>query len=80
MTDWANDPNNDYDLVIEILHNDIDVGVIHKGKDGYVLKWYANKNDLSVPLDWFAKLIEGARRDLKVAKENFMKIENSEKE
>lgn len=82
MTEWSadilTDPDNDYEMIIEILYNDVDVGVIREGKDGLVLKWYANQDDISVPLDWLANLINRARIDLKLIKERLKEVEKEE--
>ncbi len=55
--DITNDPNNDYNLMVEILHNGEDIAVIHKGEEGMELKWYAHKDDLIIPLEWILNLL-----------------------
>lgn len=61
--DFANDPFDDYNLIVEILHNDEDVAVIKQGENGLEVKWYANKNDLVVPFDWlFGLFLEAKNR------------------
>ncbi|NLD49816.1 MAG: hypothetical protein GX660_21935 [Clostridiaceae bacterium] len=44
--DFANDPFDDYNLIVEILFNDEDVAVIKQGKDGLEMKWYATDKDI----------------------------------
>jgi len=73
--DYTNDPNNDYELVIEILYNDLDVGMICMGEKGLVLKWYASQVDINVPLDWFANLLSKARTDLKLTPKKINEVE-----
>ena len=77
--DYANDPNNDFELIVEILYNDLDIGVIHEGKDGLELKWYEHQEAISVPLEWFANLINKVRVELPAAS-NRVKEKDNEKE
>jgi len=55
--DFTNDPLNDFEIVVEILHNDEDVAIIRRGEGGLQLKWYAHKEDLVVPLDWLEQIV-----------------------
>ncbi len=64
--DFANDPKNDYALIVEILHNGEDVAVIKNGKYGLELIWFAHGNDLIIPLDWLLGLINEASKRLKI--------------
>mgnify|MGYP000901461224 CR=1 FL=1 len=50
--DFANDPFDDYNLIVEILFNDEDVAVIKQGKDGLEMKWYATDKDIIIPVEW----------------------------
>lgn len=65
--DWSaqycNDPEHDYDLVIEILYKDEDVAMI-RYREELELIWFANKNHVSIPVDWLAELFISAKRDL----------------
>lgn len=63
--DIVNNPNDDYNLVVEILYNEVDVAVIYKSEDELLLKYYANKDDLVVPVDYMIKLLEDAKVRLK---------------
>lgn len=62
--DYANDPYNDYEMIVEILYNDEDIAVIRQGEGGLELKWYAHQNDLVVPLEWIADLFTEAKKRL----------------
>lgn len=62
--DFTNDPLNDYELIVEILCDDKDVAVIRQGTNGIELKWYANKQDLIVPIDWITNLLFETKRRL----------------
>jgi hypothetical protein len=64
--DFANDPSNDFEFMVEILYDDKDVAVIRRGEEGLELKWYANKKDLVIPLDWISEtFIEAKKRLIK---------------
>ena len=62
--DFTNDPFKDYEMIIEILCNGEDVAVIRQGENGLELKWYANHEDLMVPLDWITGLLVEAQKKL----------------
>lgn len=63
--DFVNDPNNDFEVVIEILYEDKDVAVIRQGDDGLEIHWYENTKRLVVPVDWLVKLLIDAKNNLK---------------
>lgn len=63
--DFANDPYNDYSPIVEILYDDKDVAVIIQGKDGLELKWYPNKRELIIPLQWLCGIIIEFEKRLK---------------
>jgi len=62
--DFVNDPNNDFEVVIEILYKDKDVGVIRQGGDGLEFHWYENTERLVIPVDWLIKLLNDAKDKL----------------
>lgn len=62
--DIVNNPNDDYNLMIEILYNEVDVAVIYKCDDELILKYYASKDDLVIPVDYLIKLLEDAKARL----------------
>ena len=55
--DYVNDPYNDFEIVVEILYNDKDVGVIYKGEHGLEIKWYGNNKSLVIPVEWLVLLL-----------------------
>lgn len=61
---FVNNPHNDYELIVEITHDDEDVALIRRGKNGLEMKWYVTKSDLIVPLEWILEIIIKAKRDL----------------
>lgn len=62
--DFANDPFDDYNLIVEILFNNEDVAVIKQGKDGLEMKWYATNKDLIIPVEWLNGLLSEANERL----------------
>lgn len=59
--DFVNDPNNDYEIVIELWYNRVNVALISKNDNRVELKWYANKNDLIIHVDWLNGLLIEAK-------------------
>jgi hypothetical protein len=62
--DFTNDPNNDYALIIEILCNREDVGVIKPGKHGLELIIFNHDQDIAIPFDWLLGLMNEAKTKL----------------
>jgi hypothetical protein len=65
MSQWAadftNDPNNNYELMVEILYNGEDVGVIKRGKSGMELVWFDHSMNLTVLFDWLLEIMNNAK-------------------
>ncbi|AIF51667.1 hypothetical protein [Pelosinus sp. UFO1] len=61
--DFVNDPNNDFDIVVDISYEDTIVAIIRQGKDGLEIHWYNNEN-LVIPVDWFVKLLVDVKDNL----------------
>lgn len=68
MNGWnaitVNDPDNDYDLMIEIEYKNSDVGCIKKTTSGFDLLWYSNSTNLVIPIDWLESVIQKAKKEL----------------
>jgi len=62
--DFANDPYDDYNIIVEILCDDRDVAAIKQSHDGLLIKWYPNSEELTIPLDWLSGLLLEAKRNL----------------
>ncbi len=62
---YINDPNQDYDLTLEIQLDDVDVGWIRRGEDGLELVWYAHPQHIKVPVTWLRELLQEAEETLK---------------
>jgi hypothetical protein len=58
--DFTNDPNHDYDLIIEISYLNEDVGIIKKTEFGPELVLFSHNKNIVVPINWLLKLIEEA--------------------
>lgn len=70
MSNWIanfiNDPNHDYDLMVEILYNNKDVAIITQEKQNLKFTWYANDKDIIIPFDWLFSVINEAKDVLMV--------------
>jgi len=62
---WVNDPYDDYNLTIEIICDNKDVALIKQSTQGLILKWHISPIGLVIPADWFAKLLQEAKRDIR---------------
>jgi hypothetical protein len=60
--DFANDPNDDYNLIIEILYDGEYVAVIKQSQQGLTMTWYPNKKPMTIPVDWLSKLFLEAKQ------------------
>jgi hypothetical protein len=61
--DFCNDPNDDYNLIVEILCDDEEIAVVRRGKNGLEIQWYPNAEKIVVPADWLNGLLtEAAKR------------------
>lgn len=63
--DYVNNPYNDFEIVVEILYNDKDVGVIYKDEQGVAIKWYENNEPLVIPVEWLVVLLMEVKSKLK---------------
>ena len=62
--DFSNDPDDNYNLVIEILQDEEYVARIKQTPQGLTIEWYPQKKLLLVPLDWLSKLLIEAQSSL----------------
>lgn len=60
---YCNDPEHDFDLVIEILYKDEIVAMI-RYRNELELIWFVNTDNLCIPVEWLSELLIGANRDL----------------
>jgi len=60
--DFGNDPDDDYNLIVEILYDEEYVAVIKQSPNGLILKWYPSEIELNIPVDWLMGLFEEAQR------------------
>jgi len=61
---WGNDPDDDYNLTLEVQCNEIEVSVIKQSQKGLILKWYISPKGFIMPVDWFSKLLLEGIRDI----------------
>ena len=61
---YVNNPKDDYNLVLEILYNDVDVALIYMSENGLNLKYYASEHDYIIPVDWLSGLLSDATKRL----------------
>lgn len=68
MTNWradvANDPHDDYNLVVEISYGDTHRASIVKRDGELVVRWYADESDVEIPADWLCEVLSKAKREL----------------
>jgi hypothetical protein len=56
--DFINDPSNDYELTVEILYGDQDIGIIKKGSGGLELILFPQSENVIIPFDWLFRLMK----------------------
>ena len=61
----GNDPNDDYNLIIEVQCDDKDVAVIRNINDEIVLRWYPQECETDIPVDWLVGLLTMAKESLR---------------
>jgi len=60
---WINNPDDDYNLVLEIYCDNEYVAIIKqskRGKQGIALIWDSSPKWLTIPVDWLSRLLQGA--------------------
>jgi hypothetical protein len=65
--DFINDPHSDSKLVIELLYNGEDIGVIKPGKHGLELILFDHRKNITIPCDWLLGLMNKANNEFKKA-------------
>jgi hypothetical protein len=60
--DFTNDPNDDYNPIVEILCDGEEIAVIRKGKEKLEIKWYPNEKELIIPFKWLLSLLTEAEK------------------
>ena len=63
--DYVNDPNKDFDLIVEICCNGEEIGIIVFEENELVINIYEHKKDIKIPVGWFCKLLNDAVKQLK---------------
>lgn len=58
VADIVNDPDNDYDLTIEILFQEVEIATIRKIDGDYKIIFYPTDEEIQIPIVWLSGLIE----------------------
>lgn len=61
VADYVNDPENDYDIMVEILSDDEEIAVIRKVDNEYKMIVYKTMNDVEIPLIWLKDVIQSLK-------------------
>ena len=61
---FVNDPDDNYNVVFEILHDDGNMAVVRQSQHGLLLKWYLATNECTIPVDLFLELLLKAKEGL----------------
>jgi hypothetical protein len=68
MDDWlaefTNNPDDDYNLIIEISNNDESIGRIYKINNELIFQMYETDKKTDIPMDWLYSIFEKAKKDL----------------
>ncbi|MBU7008839.1 hypothetical protein [Phosphitispora fastidiosa] len=63
--DFTNDPDDDYNLIIDVWYGDEHSGQIRNSIEGLEIVWFPNDQVRNVPLDWFLGVLLEAKKALK---------------
>jgi hypothetical protein len=75
--DWGSDPDDNCNLILEIVHDYHDVAIIYQRKHGLIIKWYREWNGIAIPVDWFSGLLLAAKKDLNNPKAVIVEFTNN---
>ena len=68
MTNWlaeiTNNPDDDYNLIIEISNNDESIARIYKTNNQLMFQMYETGKKIDVPMDWLCSVFEKAKNNL----------------
>ena len=62
IADFINYSNNDYELIVEILCDDEEIGVIKRGKFGLEFILFNHDKNIIIPFDWLLGLMNEANK------------------
>jgi len=60
--DFGNDPYDDYNLIVLIYYDDMDVAVIKQTPQGLEMKMYPSEKELKIPVEWLMGLLVETQR------------------
>lgn len=58
VADYVNDPENNFDLMVEILSEDKEIAMIRKVEGEYRLVVFKSSEDIEIPLSWLNDVIK----------------------
>lgn len=61
---FVNDPNNDFELIVEICYGNEDIAIIRKEKEVIKFKFYKNDENINIPFDWLFEVMKEAKETL----------------
>ena len=61
---WGNDPDDDYNLVLEMYYDDKEKTVVKQSQQGLILQWYFSPKGLIIPVDWLLDILSGAKEGI----------------
>lgn len=60
----TNNPDDDHNLVIEILNTDTYIGRLKKINNEIIFQVYETDRNLNIPINWLKKIIDKAEKEL----------------
>ena len=65
-TYFVNDPDDDFNIVMEVLYDDIDVVAVIKPDSGkIIMRWYPYKEVVDIPIDFLSELVTKDKEEFK---------------
>lgn len=61
---FVNDPDNDYNLMIELEYEEENVGYIVRKENRIEVVFYPSVNKITLPLDWLENVLDKAKLEL----------------
>jgi len=62
--DITNDPNDDYNLVIDLKQNKNHIGRLYIHNEELFLRLYSSSKHIDVPAKWLENILKGAEEEL----------------
>lgn len=66
MKEWTadigNDPDDDYNLIMEMYYDGEHVAAIKQHPDGSRMTWYPKNKEFIIPVDWLMSLFDEVKK------------------